>query len=149
MRPEFRDANGRAWSIEITAGVLRRVREATGIKLGEILTNRLEFEKIYDDEERFGRVLYELCWIQASGETKEAFLERLGGDAIREGRDAIVEAVANFTQPREISAAFALNWKSRRDEVLSSIGRSLTNELTESSESVSGSAGSPASTLAL
>jgi hypothetical protein len=154
MTPEFKDRNGKTWTVDVTAGSLRRVRVATGIKLGEVLTSRESLAELYKDEERTTRVLFELCRDQLNGMTFDDFAELIHGDAIREGRDAIIVAVGNFTLPRAISKVFSENWLNPEPETLTAFAENLKNELsqtlkpTRSNESVLNSAESSASTPA-
>lgn len=147
MIPEFTDNTGRKWLVEMTVGALRRIRVATELKAGELLTDRKQLELFYSDDERAARVLFELC---KPDEPFEKWIERLNGDALREGRDAVMEAAANFTLRPEISAVFRETWRSDQRtnaQTLATTMRENTVE-TESSESAGNLPGSLESTLA-
>jgi hypothetical protein len=141
MTTAFKDRTGTEWPVEVTVGSLRRVREATGLKLGELMTDRTQLERLYQDDELAGQVLFELCRSVCKGMTQHEFIELLHGQALREGRDAIVEAAANFTLPPAIFDVFSRTWRSDRQTRIDQLAEMMTSPstATESSESAGNS----------
>ncbi len=112
MIPQFKDAAGTVWRVEITAGVLTRTRTNAGVEIGSILTDDGRLGRLlYGDPEGFASVLYECCRSQIVGLDRNEFLDLLNADAMDQARMAVVEAIANFTLPPAISKAFIANWR--------------------------------------
>ena len=93
----FRDINGRTWSVAITVGVIRRVRDRMGINLGDPMAMvelgaRLQVPCALVDR------LWVLCEPQAQQAqvSEEAFGEALVGDAIEQAAEALLAAWIDF-----------------------------------------------------
>lgn len=103
----FRDAKGREWTVKLTRGDLRRVREQTGIELGKLLADRDQLAAVvFGDPENVWKVLWVLIEAQAAerGIDKDGLEDAWDEDAAGGALDALVVAVANFTLPRSVSA---------------------------------------------
>jgi hypothetical protein len=99
----FTDNEGRQWSFRLDVNVIRRVRTMTGCNLLAI------FDKADDVLGRLGAdpilladVLYAICRPEADARnvTDEDFGRGLYGQAIADATDALLEALADFFEPR-------------------------------------------------
>ncbi len=99
---KFTDKAGREWVIDLTAGDLRDVRVQTGVELGKLLTAPDKLAAVlFGDREKFGDVLWMLVAEQAEkrGVTAPAFFKGLDGPTNGRAALAMLDAVADFTQP--------------------------------------------------
>lgn len=97
----FKDAEGREWSVRITTGGLTAVREATGVKIGDLLGSQLAgFKALVSDIEQLVNVVWVLVRSQHPGVTDEQFGAALGGDAVEDLASAFYQAVVDFS-PRQ------------------------------------------------
>ncbi len=99
----FTDNEGRQWSFRLDVNVIRRVRTMTGCNPLAI------FDKTDDVLGRLGTdpilladVLYAICKPEADARnvTDEDFSRGLYGQAIADATDALLEALADFFEPR-------------------------------------------------
>ena len=96
----FTDLSGRTWTLEITTGTLKRLREQVSIDLKLLIKDKLAaLVELLDDPERFVGVLWVLCESQAAklNLTPEQFPEGFGGATLEAAGAAFVEAVALFS----------------------------------------------------
>lgn len=101
--PFFKDTNGRDWRIRLTGPALSKIREATGIRLAD--PSGQGAVAATADGEILTRVLWLLCSDQEPRLTPEQFAEAVAsGDVFERARDAIHEAVADFTPPSQRTA---------------------------------------------
>lgn len=96
----FKDTNGREWRVRLTGPKLQKVREHTGILLatpsgeGAVAATA--------DGEILTRVLWLLCADQEPKLSPEQFGEAVAsGEVFEAARDAIQEAVLDFTPPSQ------------------------------------------------
>jgi hypothetical protein len=101
----FKDRTGDEWEIGFDLPTIPKVR-AAGFDLNKIGRDAKELD-ILDDPEKLGAVLWELCEEQAEkrGLTPEQFAKRFDGPAIWAARDAVIEAIADFSQRPTVAAA--------------------------------------------
>jgi len=95
----FKDAAGREWTLKITVGDLKPVREATGVKIAELPNDNLKpFGELLKDPEKFCAVIW--CLIRDDAArldvTEAGFFKSLGGDSAEHAAHALYEAVADF-----------------------------------------------------
>ena len=96
----FKDLNGREWRIRLTGPVLAKVREATGITLADS-AGRGALEACANGEIQT-RVLWLLCEGQPPALTPEQFAESVAsGDVFEAAKNAIYEAIVDFTPPSQ------------------------------------------------
>lgn len=103
----FTDKLGRSWVIDLTAGDLRRVRTRAGIELGKLLAQPDQLAAVlFGDVETFGRALWALLENQAGerGVTEDDFADGFDRAAVSAAALAVVDAVADFTQPPATAA---------------------------------------------
>lgn len=130
MIPEFKDAEGGVWKVNLTAGLLRRVRTETGIALGSILTDDQRLSRLlYADPEALADVLLVVALDYRPTYDAARFLEALDAAAIDDARGALLEALANFTLPPAISKAFAANWRHAVTTKAGTLAATLTTTL--------------------
>lgn len=96
----FKDAENREWSVDITVGTLRRIRELSGINLATpaALANGDTMGRLSDDLVLLSDVLYAAVKPQADakGLDKEQYTDAIRGDAINDGTYALLYALADF-----------------------------------------------------
>lgn len=127
MSATFKDSTGKEWPVEITVGRLKRVRTSTGVELGKILTDQAKLNSLlYEDAESFVNVLYILTGADIDPET---YCDRFNAETLEAARIALVEAVANFTQPPAISKVFAENWRAMMDAKMEAVAVKVKTEL--------------------
>ena len=107
MSPTFTDRRGNTWDLSINLGMLTTIREQLGIDLGSIFKDQEAFAKLlFDDVRKFGEVLYAIA---TDGDDSKIdpvkFAQGFDGPTISKARDALVVAIANFTQPPAIAGA--------------------------------------------
>jgi hypothetical protein len=98
----FVDREGRNWKIEINVSVVKRVRSLTGVNLLDVLGERLA-EELANDPILLCDVLYAVCRPQADelGVSDEDFGRGLGGNAIEQATDALLEELVDFFPSRK------------------------------------------------
>lgn len=101
----FHDRTGEKWEIGFDLPMLPKVR-AAGFDLNKIGKDAKELD-VLDDPEKLGAVLWELCEEQAEKRdlSPEQFAQRFDGPAIWAARDAVIEAIADFSQRPTVAAA--------------------------------------------
>lgn len=93
---QFKDANGRTWTLNVHVGSIKRTRDATGVDITKLYGE--DAAKVFADIVLTVNVLYMLVKPQAdeAGISDEQFGEGLVGDAIERAHDALMDAVADF-----------------------------------------------------
>lgn len=97
--PKFKDTEGREWNVAITTATLKRVRELTGVKLGEAVADGFKvLNELFHDFEKLGDVLFAIVKPEADkdGVTSEQFGSALGGDVLNAASEAMVKALVDF-----------------------------------------------------
>lgn len=111
MPRTFTDTTGRPWNLIVNVPTMRRVREATGIHLVDLLNPAAsEAGKLLDPITR-ADVLFALVKPEAdaAGVTADDFGAAMVGDADAAASRALVEAVCDFLPPakgEKLRAAF-------------------------------------------
>jgi hypothetical protein len=102
----FTDADGREWTLRITLGRVPKLREA-GFDVDKLDDERAGFAALASPEP-LGKVLWALCERQAEARTltPEGFADGFDGPALFRAQDALMEAVADFTQRPTVAAAY-------------------------------------------
>lgn len=103
----FTDKAGHRWVLDLTAGDLRRVRVQTGVELGKLLAKPEQLAGVlFGDVETFGDVLWVLLEKQAKEKavSEDAFADGFDREAVNAAALALVDAVADFTQPPTTAA---------------------------------------------
>ena len=92
----FKDKNGVVWELEVTVGVVKRVRAVLKIDLAKL--DETLYLRLSEDPVLLVDLLWVICEKQAQGRTitDEQFGESLAGDAIEEATTALLEAIADF-----------------------------------------------------
>ena len=92
----FEDKNGTVWELEVTVGVVKRVRAVLEIDLARL--DETLYERLSEDPVLLVDLLWVICEKQARERniTDEQFGESLTGDAIEAATTALLEAVADF-----------------------------------------------------
>ncbi len=113
----FQDREGDKWEIGFDLPTIPKVR-AAGFDLNKIGKDAKELD-ILDDPERLGAVLWELCEEQAEkrGLTPEQFARRFDGPAIWAARDAVMEAIADFSQRPAVAAAIKTKLPGKMNQI--------------------------------
>ena len=98
----FEDAKGQKWDLEITVGVIKRVRSALDIDLVEL--DAAVYKRL-DDPVMLVDLLWLICEEQANGRkvSDEDFGRGLAGDPIEHATNALLGAVADFFPGRKRS----------------------------------------------
>lgn len=108
----FTDCKGREWDFKLTVGLLTEVREATGVKLGEILRSETALSDfLFADPETVGRVMWCCCREQAeaAGVAPESFAAGFDGPTLEAATEAFLGSVADFFPRSKIGAAIKAN----------------------------------------
>ena len=114
---KFADAAGREWFLSLSVGMLRVVRERTGVELGKAMgSEKALAEILFTDPETLARVLWLLVEKQAGvlAVEPESFAEALDGATIERATEALLGAIVDFSPRSTISAAI----KGRLPEML-------------------------------
>ena len=102
----FTDKQKKTWSLELTVGSARRVKNETGVNLLNMISlepdgkaSTAELEKLIEDPFALVNVLFTLCAKQAeeSGVSGEDFAERFDADVIMAATNALIEEIINFS----------------------------------------------------
>lgn len=93
----FKDNDGRDWSLAVTVISNKRLKAATGVDLFTVLDGKLVNE-LTNDPELLVNVIYVLCKPEAdaAGITDEQFGARMVGDAIDRATAALFEDLTDF-----------------------------------------------------
>lgn len=94
---QFKDENGRPWTISINVGSVKRVRGLVGLDLLDLKTGTV-LQSLAEDPVVLGDVLWVLCQEEAEknniGELD--FAAALAGDALTAATDCLLEEIADF-----------------------------------------------------
>lgn len=105
---KFADKAGREWDVSLDLGIVTAIRKACGIDLGAILGDQKRLVHLfYEDLNSLGVVLFTLVESQAE-ERKidgDGFARALDGPSLNRAREALAEAIANFSQPPKTADA--------------------------------------------
>lgn len=93
----FKDNTGREWSVPVTVGTVKLVRDKLQLDILDI-ENGTVFKKLVSDPILLCDVIFVLCGEQAKerGVSDEEFGRAMAGDAIEQATDAFLEALADF-----------------------------------------------------
>lgn len=93
----FSDSTGRVWTVAVTVAGVKAVREATGVKLGALLNDKMKgLGELLTDPEQLANVVWVLVRGQHPNVTDEQFGAALGGDAAEDLAEAFFAAFVNF-----------------------------------------------------
>ena len=96
----FEDRHGRTWSMSITVATVKRVLEATGVNLANILDDKMKpLAELLSNTVK----LVDVCWVccdQGSG-TESEFADGLAGDAFERCTNAFLEELVAFFPKRQ------------------------------------------------
>jgi hypothetical protein len=103
---KFKDSEGREWSLSVTIGDAKRIKEDLSLDL----LNHVAITEIAADPYQLVGVLWLLCEAQSAkaGVTDEQFGRGLAGDAIDHATDALLGAIIDFFPKRQRGALQAL-----------------------------------------
>lgn len=121
--PKFTDAEGREWSIKITVGDLKPLREM-GLDLNKLTTSGERLgDLLFGDPENLVNVLFHLCHKQADerGITPEAFALAIDGSTLEQAGEAMLEGAIDFF-PR---SRVAREWKGRMKTMLATMDEAI------------------------
>lgn len=98
--PKFTDNQGREWSVYIDIPIARKIRKQLDVNILDIAK---ALPELAADPILLCDVLFLACQDQASqkGVTDEEFGRSLVGDAIGQASEALVDALINFSPPRQ------------------------------------------------
>lgn len=102
----FTDRHGREWNLSLDLGLITKVRKALDVHLGKIFTDEKKLlELLYDDIDRLGQVLFMLVEDKAAAEKIDGdqFATGFDGPTLTRAREALVDAIANFSQPPKLA----------------------------------------------
>lgn len=146
--PTFKDAAGRTWTLALSIGKARRIKDATAVDFGAVADGRV-FLELGADPFKLCAVLFLLCEAQADLQnvTPEAFAEALDGEAIDAAMEALIAAIVLFTRApmrgameRVIATTLAAQAKSMEaverwtEANAERIAETVTNKATEALE---------------
>ena len=102
---QFRDTKGRTWRVELNVRQMKRVRDALGVDLVNVIEARRDGTVAADTLERVANdpvLLADILWVLCEGEAKPAgvtdddFGSALAGDAISEATRAFLDELVDF-----------------------------------------------------
>jgi len=95
---EFRDNEGRPWTIQVTTTTLKRVKSLLGFDLGKMAADGSLYKVLADDPILLCDLLYAICKPQADERklSDEDFGRGLAGDAIDAATTALMEGLIDF-----------------------------------------------------
>ena len=102
----FQDRNGKAWRIELSFALWRRIKAETEIDLLDVAMPDGKALRQLAEMENVGVVLWLYCEAQAveAGIDRETFWMALHGDAIETGMKAIVDDLEDFSRSPQFTA---------------------------------------------
>lgn len=100
LNNQFRDAEGRTWTFNITVGTYRKIKIEEGIDITDVFSEGNWLQRVSSGEE-VGLVLtLAILALQSSLDERnismEAFCDALTGDALEDMADALIGGVVNF-----------------------------------------------------
>lgn len=123
MSQSFTDTAGRSWAVSVNVASLKRVKEALGVDLADVVgEDGGVIARLASDPALLVDVLYVLCRSQAAetGVSDEQFGEAMSGDVLADATDAFVEALIQFfphAPTRENLRKYVATLESLRDKV--------------------------------
>ena len=102
---QFRDTKGRTWRVELNVRQMKRVRDALGVDLVNVIEARRDGTVAADTLERVANdpvLLADILWVLCEGEAKPAgvtdddFGSALAGDSISEATRAFLDELVDF-----------------------------------------------------
>jgi len=110
MHP-FKDTKDREWKIEISVGAISEVKDSLGIDLLKFFVEKDgdAIEHLTEDLPLLCQVIFTLCDAQAKADnvSPEDFSHAMGGDALEDALNALMEELADFS-PRQKRKAMHL-----------------------------------------
>lgn len=96
----FRTTDGAEWSVVVNVLTIKRVMEATGLKLTDLFSTTEKVRQFFADEVRICEVLFATIKPQADERRKslEDFLSVIDGTAIESAMEALLAEVVDFFQ---------------------------------------------------
>lgn len=93
----FKDTEGRDWTIAVTMGSVRRVKDLAGVNLAHI-TEGDTLQRLASDPEMLCRTIWAMVHPQAEsrGVSEDAFFDSMGGDSIEAATVALLEDLPDF-----------------------------------------------------
>lgn len=113
----FTDATGESWTIEISVDEIRQLRKEINVDLLSLLDDHgLLLRKLAADPILLVDVISILCTDQIKRRQldERAFAKRLVGYGLEAALDCLIEAIANFTPPRQ-GAVIRQMWQKTTD----------------------------------
>lgn len=98
---QFKDSNGNVWNLTLTVAALKRCHDLAGIDVAAKVEGGL-FDELADDPILLCNVMAAIVrpQMEERGLTDEDFAAGLGGDAIYEATQALIEALVYFFRSR-------------------------------------------------
>ena len=100
----FQDGNGFQWTLTLNVPVMKRVKELTGVDLGELLgTNPENLAGLLSNPITFVDVLFAMVKPQADAAqiTDEQFGAALTADSFEQAAETFVDAIIDFSPRRQ------------------------------------------------
>jgi len=100
---QFKDNEGRAWTVAINVAALKRVRGLVGVDLMQVMEGTL-IEKLVRDPVLLCDTVYAVCKPEADARsvTDEDFGRAMAGDAIEAATQALLDELVDFCpSPRD------------------------------------------------
>lgn len=98
----FKDLKGRAWSVDLTLGEIRQIRDELDVDLLACLENDAAIlRRLFSDVYLVGDCLVVACRRQCRDQGIEVddFVRSLGGDCLESAHSAFVDALIDFFPP--------------------------------------------------
>ena len=122
LKNTFTDNTGREWAVNLTVGVVARIKTQTGIDLSEAVQDGEAFVNLFlADPMKRGRLLYIAAGAEAAGVSEDDFYNAIGRRELSEGCEAVVMSMADLHSNGKLSAAIKRHMKAmlaRMDEVM-------------------------------
>lgn len=127
----WKDSQGRSWSMAVTISTVKRTRDLAGINLLDVFDGKL-LSQLSQDPELLVNTIYAVCKPQAdaAGVSDEQFGELLVGDAIEQAAEALVQGIIDFF-PRDRRPVLNRLWaktKSVNEATLELMGTKIDSE---------------------
>ena len=97
----FKDCEGKNWTVKITVETIRQVRDALGVNLLDVVSQKREdhlIDRLASDPVLLVDVLYVVCKEEADKAQidSRAFGARLAGDAVADATNALLGSLSDF-----------------------------------------------------
>lgn len=96
----FKTTDGTAWTVSVSVGTVKRVREATGVDLLSIVSDGNTISGLFSDYVKLAEVFAAVIApdLKAAGKSVDDFLSLIDGPVMEAATEALLREIANFSR---------------------------------------------------